>query len=84
MPGPAPISRHGRTSKRRVRSVDSRTMSSWLLIAQPVQPVCLTCHGKRLAGDVRTAIAEHYRDDRATGYALGDVRGAIYLRKALP
>ena len=59
-------------------------MSSWLLIAQPVQPVCLTCHGKRLAGDVRTAIAEHYPDDRATGYALGDVRGAIYLRKALP
>lgn len=55
-----------------------------LLIAQPVQPVCLTCHGKRLAGDVRTAIAEHYPDDRATGYALGDVRGAIYLRKALP
>jgi hypothetical protein len=46
------------------------------------QPLCLTCHGHRagLAPAVAEALAEHYPDDRATGFAVGDVRGAVTIR----
>jgi len=43
---------------------------------------CLTCHGKDLAAPVASAIAERYPEDRATGYALGDLRGAFVVRAA--
>jgi len=42
-----------------------------------VQPVCLTCHGAAPAAAVRDALAEAYPDDRAIGYAVGDLRGAF-------
>lgn len=47
--------------------------------AQGVEPVCLMCHGNDLAEPVRQALAEYYPDDSATGYSLGEVRGAISL-----
>lgn len=45
-----------------------------------VEPVCLTCHGapESLAPEVRDLLASRYPDDRATGYAVGDLRGAIW------
>jgi len=43
---------------------------------------CLTCHGKDLAAPVASAIAERYPQDQATGYALGDLRGAFVVRAA--
>lgn len=46
--------------------------------AIPVQPPCLACHGEP-AGEVREALARAYPHDRATGYALGDIRGAFYV-----
>lgn len=46
--------------------------------AIPVQPPCLACHGQP-AGDVREALEETYPHDRATGYAIGDIRGAFYV-----
>lgn len=41
--------------------------------------LCVQCHGpaETLAEDVRAALAERYPDDRATGYAPGDLRGLI-------
>ena len=51
--------------------------------AQPTAPLCLTCHGQNIGGDVRAALGEHYPDDQATGYAPGEIRGAISLRRAL-
>ena len=44
--------------------------------------LCLTCHGDRatMAPAVTEALGEHYPDDRATGFAVGDVRGAITIR----
>ena len=45
--------------------------------AQVVEPLCLTCHGAALAGDVQETLQEYYPDDWATGYSLGEVRGAI-------
>lgn len=51
--------------------------------AQPVMPLCLTCHGSELSAEVQTALGRFYPDDVATGYSQGEIRGAISLRKAL-
>ncbi len=47
--------------------------------AQLVEPVCLVCHGTQLSAGVHQALEEYYPDDTATGYSLGQVRGAISL-----
>jgi len=51
--------------------------------AQGVEPVCLACHGESLSEPVRQTLEEYYPDDWATGYSLGQVRGAISLSKNL-
>jgi hypothetical protein len=42
-------------------------------------PVCLQCHGTpdQLGPGVADALRQLYPDDQATGYAVGDLRGAI-------
>ena len=42
-------------------------------------PFCLTCHGDQesLKPELRKILTQRYPDDRATGYAPGDLRGAI-------
>jgi hypothetical protein len=51
-----------------------------LALALPlrIQPPCLTCHGASIAPDVAAALAARYPADRATGYALGDLRGVLW------
>lgn len=46
----------------------------------PVEPPCLVCHGpdEARAPGLSSLLAERYPDDAATGYALGDLRGAIW------
>jgi hypothetical protein len=44
-----------------------------------VQPLCLTCHGESIAPEVRAAISKHYPSDQATGFKLGDLRGAFSI-----
>lgn len=46
---------------------------------------CLACHGpaEQLAPAVRQRLAERYPQDQATGYAVGDLRGAISVRLPL-
>jgi hypothetical protein len=53
-----------------------------LTIAAP----CLQCHGdpSQLDPAVRTALAEKYPKDQATGYKAGDFRGAVSVRITLP
>ena len=48
--------------------------------AQPAMPLCLTCHGQNISSEVRSALADHYPDDTAIGYSVGQIRGAISLR----
>lgn len=43
------------------------------------EPGCLACHGERVAPEVRRAIGAHYPDDAATGFAVGDLRGALWV-----
>jgi hypothetical protein len=51
--------------------------------AQPAMPLCLTCHGTDLSSEVSAALQHHYPGDQATGYAAGEIRGAISLLKNL-
>lgn len=52
--------------------------------AQGVEPLCLSCHGQNVSTEVRDALRRDYPHDQATGYSLGEVRGAISLIKRLP
>lgn len=53
--------------------------------ALPVQPLCLSCHGPvdQLSPAVKSVLSQHYPNDRATGYSVGQIRGAISVRKPL-
>ena len=43
------------------------------------QPPCLVCHGGRIAEPVRPALREQYPADAATGFAVGELRGAVVI-----
>lgn len=47
------------------------------LKAIPVASLCLTCHGEVLAEQVASQLGDDYPHDRATGYRLGELRGAF-------
>ncbi len=51
--------------------------------ALPTQALCLQCHGPadKLGPGVAARLAALYPDDRATGYAEGQIRGAMTLRQ---
>ena len=51
--------------------------------AQGVEAICLICHGKTLIPSVENALKLHYPNDKATGYSLGEIRGAFSLSKQL-
>jgi hypothetical protein len=51
-----------------------------------VEAICLNCHGAResLSPAVTALLDEHYPDDLATGYGVGDVRGAFRVSFGQP
>lgn len=65
----------------------SRDGQRYLLTMKPVvtAKVCLHCHGPKetLTPEVKGALAANYPDDIATGYAVGDVRGAFSVASPL-
>ena len=50
--------------------------------AIPTQQVCLACHGEDLTPEVSKKLKDLYPDDRATGFKVGQIRGAFSLKKA--
>lgn len=54
--------------------------------ALPVIELCTGCHGtsERVSPAVRERLAELYPQDKATGYTLGQIRGAMTISKPLP
>ena len=50
------------------------------LRAIPTEPVCVTCHGARIAPEIAAAIARSYPSDQATGFEPGQLRGAFTVR----
>jgi hypothetical protein len=53
--------------------------------AIPVQPMCLACHGapETLAPSIAEKLAAEYPKDRATGYSVGQIRGAVTVKRLL-
>jgi len=51
--------------------------------AIPTGDVCLKCHGSQLAPEVVQVLADIYPDDRATGYKVGDIRGAFVVTRVV-
>ncbi|WP_051379135.1 Tll0287-like domain-containing protein [Derxia gummosa] len=53
--------------------------------ALATQPMCVTCHGAPdgIPSDVRARIASVYPDDRATGFAPGQIRGALVVKRVV-
>lgn len=49
--------------------------------AIPTQKICLKCHGKKIASGVVKQLDSLYPFDQATGFKVGDIRGAFSLRK---
>ena len=45
--------------------------------------VCLVCHGDNVAAPIAEKIAQLYPDDTATGFKLGDIRGAFSIVQPL-
>ncbi len=64
-------------------AVDARGEARYLK-AIAIAPLCLTCHGEQLSETVRGQLAEHYPHDRATGYQLGELRGAFSVVWPVP
>lgn len=50
-----------------------------------VQPVCVTCHGapESIPEGVKARIKQEYPGDQATGYQVGELRGAVVIRRPL-
>lgn len=48
--------------------------------AIPTGPLCLACHGPAVAPDVAAAIHARYPADQATGFTVGQLRGAFSIR----
>ncbi|MCB0416191.1 MAG: DUF3365 domain-containing protein [Bdellovibrionaceae bacterium] len=44
-----------------------------------VEPICLNCHGRYVAKDVKAAIRKEYPKDMAINFDVGDFRGLIWL-----
>ena len=51
--------------------------------AIPVLEPCLTCHGSAIEKTVAEQIAALYPEDQATGYEVGDIRGAFSMSRPL-
>jgi hypothetical protein len=53
--------------------------------AIPTQPQCLQCHGKPadISAGMKALLARDYPEDKATGYSVGEIRGAISIKRKL-
>ncbi|MDO9051045.1 MAG: DUF3365 domain-containing protein [Methylotenera sp.] len=51
--------------------------------AIPTQPQCLQCHGKpnEISAGMKALLAREYPEDMATGYSVGEIRGAISIKR---
>jgi len=52
--------------------------------AIPLGELCAQCHGKNIDPDLALLIQGLYPEDRATGFEIGELRGAFTLYKPLP
>jgi hypothetical protein len=53
--------------------------------ALPLGPLCVACHGApdKLTPNLKALLDTEYPNDRATGYSVGQVRGAVTIKRPL-
>lgn len=53
--------------------------------AIPTQAQCLQCHGKPadISPRMKALLEKEYPEDKATGYSVGEIRGAISIKRKL-
>jgi Protein of unknown function (DUF3365) len=51
--------------------------------ALPVVPLCMNCHGDKMSEAMRSQLATEYPHDKAVGYQLGQIRGAVTIKRPL-
>ncbi len=53
--------------------------------ALSVKPLCLTCHGEKnyIPVEVKQILRRIYPNDTATEYRIGDIRGAVSIKKLM-
>ncbi|MGV6826367.1 MAG: c-type heme family protein [bacterium] len=54
-----------------------------MMKAIPAGEVCMACHGTKIAEPVAAKLKELYPEDKATGFSVGDIRGAFVVTKKL-
>jgi len=83
----AELHARGELPREVVQVVDDGPGARTLRYLRPItlKPLCLRCHGDAagFAPEVRRVLAERYPEDEATGYAAGDLRGAVSVTVAL-
>lgn len=67
-----------------VRTAEGRVFR--YMKALPVQEACLSCHGDaaKLTPELKAKLATLYPKDQATSYELGQIRGALTVKRPLP
>lgn len=70
--------------KSEIVSIDGKPVLRYIK-ALPVGDVCLKCHGpaESLDAGLQAKLGESYPHDRATGYAKGEIRGALTVKRPL-
>lgn len=48
-----------------------------------LQPGCVACHGTAIPDDVKARLHSDYPHDQATGYSVGQLRGAVSIKRPL-
>ena len=51
--------------------------------AIPTGEVCLKCHGSEMKPGIKAKLQELYPNDKATGFKLGDIRGAFTITQPM-
>lgn len=51
--------------------------------AIPMGELCLTCHGPAVEPELLALIRRHYPQDQATGFQVGDLRGAFTIAQPM-
>ncbi|MDP3088360.1 MAG: DUF3365 domain-containing protein [Methylotenera sp.] len=73
--------------KMEVSTVSMDSDGRWFryMKAIPTQAQCLQCHGKPadITTSMKALLIKEYPEDSATGYSVGEVRGAISIKRKL-
>ncbi|WP_404397369.1 DUF3365 domain-containing protein [Idiomarina loihiensis] len=59
--------------------VDDKGHNVWMK-AIVMQPQCAACHGSSVEPELKQAINERYPNDQATGFEVGEIRGAFVVK----